>query len=436
MFIDQPSYHGGQGYMAFETHDIASADWKSVPDADLPSSPRHGTVLPVTQEELDRMRLDLQPDLLVESVEPLTATTKAGTAPVLPEKATVHYADGSTQQKTVDWDDIDPAKYADLGTFEVEGDVAPGSTVRAKATVTVTRRARPERHAVDQPGQPRRRGRLVEVRPGQRHGSPASTTARSPSVETSIDEGPWTPVDAAAGHGAGHRRGCALGTCEGNRRERQRLAGADARPQDRHRGADQQGLGRHRRAYRQPHRRRRDVGRRPRRVEDRVQGSGPPVLSVSVGSGETVVQFRAVDKAGNAEEPNTVTVPAVGQGLRDSVTAATLSASKVRYGTNVTVTARVNGSGATPTGAVRVLSGDTLVGTGTLGQRPDDDDRQDRRPRQGRDASRSRSATTATRTIARPTTSVTLTVTKASSKVSVSTVPSTDQVEARTPRSA
>ena len=61
-----------------------------------------------------------------------------------------------------------------------------------------------------------------------------------------------------------------------------------------------------------------------------------------------------------------MTVPGVGQGLRDSVTAATLSASTVRYGTNVTVTARVNGAGSTPTGAVRVLAGDTLVGTGTL----------------------------------------------------------------------
>jgi hypothetical protein len=104
------------------------------------------------------------------------------------------------------------------------------------------------------------------------------------------------------------------------------------------------------------------------RTESRIGTSGEWTAggSVSVGSGETIVQFRAVDKAGNAEDPNTVTVPAVGQGLHDSVTVATLSASKVRYGSSVTVTARVNGAGPTPTGAVRVLSGDTLVGTGTL----------------------------------------------------------------------
>ncbi|WP_169747658.1 alpha-L-arabinofuranosidase C-terminal domain-containing protein [Demequina iriomotensis] len=51
MLIDQPSYHGGEGYMLFETSDIASGDWTSVPSAQLPSSARHGTVLPITADE-------------------------------------------------------------------------------------------------------------------------------------------------------------------------------------------------------------------------------------------------------------------------------------------------------------------------------------------------------------------------------------------------
>ncbi|RZU60883.1 alpha-L-arabinofuranosidase C-terminal domain-containing protein [Zhihengliuella halotolerans] len=51
LMIDQPSYHGGQGYMLFETEDLNSGDWTSVPDADLPTSPRHGTVVPITGEE-------------------------------------------------------------------------------------------------------------------------------------------------------------------------------------------------------------------------------------------------------------------------------------------------------------------------------------------------------------------------------------------------
>lgn len=55
MLIDQPSYHGGQGYLMFETRDIASGTWTSVTDAELPSRPRHGTVLPITAEEQQRL---------------------------------------------------------------------------------------------------------------------------------------------------------------------------------------------------------------------------------------------------------------------------------------------------------------------------------------------------------------------------------------------
>jgi len=48
---DQPSYHGGRGYVLFATDDIASAAWRSLPDAALPASPRHGTVIPITAAE-------------------------------------------------------------------------------------------------------------------------------------------------------------------------------------------------------------------------------------------------------------------------------------------------------------------------------------------------------------------------------------------------
>ncbi len=365
MFIDQPSYHGGQGYMAFETHDIASADWKSVPDADLPSSPRHGTVLPVTQEELDRMRLNLQPDLLVESVDPLTATTKAGTAPVLPEQATVHYADGSTQQKTVDWDDVDPAQYADLGTFEVEGDVAPGSTIRAKVTVTVTDALDPSVTLSTDPVNP-------DGEAGWWTSAPVNVTAAGfddravAKVETSVDEGPWVPVDGVevtvpvTGEGEHSVRARAT-DASGNVSPVQTL---DLRIDT----AAPISKGTVDIAARTVSIVAADETSGVARVESRIGTSGEWVAgaSVAVGSGETIVQLRAVDKAGHVEEPNTVTVPAVGQGLHDSVTVATLSATKARYGSSVTVTAKVNGSGPTPTGAVRVLSGDTLVGSGAL----------------------------------------------------------------------
>ncbi|MEX8034470.1 alpha-L-arabinofuranosidase C-terminal domain-containing protein [Microbacterium sp. 20-116] len=55
MLIDQPSYHGGQGYMMFETRDIGSGNWTSVLDATLPARPRHGTVLPISAAEQQRL---------------------------------------------------------------------------------------------------------------------------------------------------------------------------------------------------------------------------------------------------------------------------------------------------------------------------------------------------------------------------------------------
>ncbi|RSM81022.1 beta-xylosidase [Amycolatopsis sp. WAC 01375] len=52
LFIDE---YGGRGYVPFETTDLASGKWTMSPGAKLPASPRHGTVLPVTQAELDRL---------------------------------------------------------------------------------------------------------------------------------------------------------------------------------------------------------------------------------------------------------------------------------------------------------------------------------------------------------------------------------------------
>jgi hypothetical protein len=53
LFIDE---FGGRGYVPFETTDLASGQWTPVADYALPSRPRHGTVLPVTKAELDRVR--------------------------------------------------------------------------------------------------------------------------------------------------------------------------------------------------------------------------------------------------------------------------------------------------------------------------------------------------------------------------------------------
>ncbi len=53
LFVDE---YGGRGYIPLGTNDLEAPDWKVPTKYSLPSSPRHGTVLPVTQAELDRLR--------------------------------------------------------------------------------------------------------------------------------------------------------------------------------------------------------------------------------------------------------------------------------------------------------------------------------------------------------------------------------------------
>ena len=52
LFIDE---FGGRGYIPFETGDLSSGTWSPSSNYNLPSSPRHGTVLPVTAEEHQRL---------------------------------------------------------------------------------------------------------------------------------------------------------------------------------------------------------------------------------------------------------------------------------------------------------------------------------------------------------------------------------------------
>ncbi|NLY44198.1 MAG: hypothetical protein GX066_09615 [Clostridiaceae bacterium] len=70
------------------------------------------------------------------SIDSVEVTTAVGKAPVLPATVTAKYSDQTSSPVEVVWDAIDPAKYAEPGTFEVEGTVA-GTDIKAKAIVTV-----------------------------------------------------------------------------------------------------------------------------------------------------------------------------------------------------------------------------------------------------------------------------------------------------------
>lgn len=56
LFVDE---YGGRGYIPLGTDDLEAPAWKVPATYDLPASPRHGTVIPVTQAELDALRADL-----------------------------------------------------------------------------------------------------------------------------------------------------------------------------------------------------------------------------------------------------------------------------------------------------------------------------------------------------------------------------------------
>ena len=56
LFVDE---FGGRGYIPLESTSLENPDWKLSTNYELPRAPRHGTVLPVTKTELERLRTQL-----------------------------------------------------------------------------------------------------------------------------------------------------------------------------------------------------------------------------------------------------------------------------------------------------------------------------------------------------------------------------------------
>lgn len=146
LFIDQPNYHGGPNhYVPFGTTNIDDGNaWQPLGTklrAGLPQNadggkPRHGTVIPVTRAEYQKVLEAYAPRIAVTSVAAIDVTTDAGVAPVLPQ-ATLTKKDGSEQTVDVVWDSIAAERYAQPGTFTVSGIAQDDSRMPVEATVTV-----------------------------------------------------------------------------------------------------------------------------------------------------------------------------------------------------------------------------------------------------------------------------------------------------------
>ncbi|OLT54229.1 glycoside hydrolase family 43 protein [Cellulosimicrobium sp. CUA-896] len=142
LFVDQPSYHGGQGYLPLESTDLESGEWTSV-DAHLPSSPRHGTVLPITAAEEAALHAAYgdeppAPELAVDvEVSPRCLAGKAYVAvrathgEDVPVDVTVE-----TPYGTRTFDDVAPGRSA-YQAFPVRSTAAPAGTVTVAAAATV-----------------------------------------------------------------------------------------------------------------------------------------------------------------------------------------------------------------------------------------------------------------------------------------------------------
>ena len=128
------------------TEDIASGQWtvigNKMPEANFPTNsdggkPRHGTVLPVTRAQYQKVLEAYAPAVAVKSVDALSAETTVGVAPTLPETAHLTHADGSVSDVAVEWDAIDASFYAKTGTFTVKGITQDDSRMPVEATVIV-----------------------------------------------------------------------------------------------------------------------------------------------------------------------------------------------------------------------------------------------------------------------------------------------------------
>lgn len=73
----------------------------------------------------------------ITNVDHIAVWTLPGTAPILPDVVKVYYGDGTSESKTVTWDEVTSEKYATENTFTVEGEIE-GSSQKAVATIQVS----------------------------------------------------------------------------------------------------------------------------------------------------------------------------------------------------------------------------------------------------------------------------------------------------------
>lgn len=146
LFIDQPDYHGGPNhYIPFGTDSLDDGDsWEplgaklreNLPQNADGGKPRHGTVIPVTRAEYERLLTAYAPGVAVQDVSVPEVVTAVGTAPSLPS-AVLTKVDGSIETVPVDWAAVQADQYGAPGSFTVSGTAADDARTPVDVTVTV-----------------------------------------------------------------------------------------------------------------------------------------------------------------------------------------------------------------------------------------------------------------------------------------------------------
>lgn len=72
----------------------------------------------------------------IESIDEVILTVDKGQQLILPELVTVNYDIGLPRRRAVNWDAVNQEQYSEIGTFEIEGNVA-NTELKAKAKITV-----------------------------------------------------------------------------------------------------------------------------------------------------------------------------------------------------------------------------------------------------------------------------------------------------------
>lgn len=209
LFVDQPNYHhnqeGGNGpnhYVPFATHDISTGQWDGLsakmPENNFPTNtdggkPRHGTVLPVSRAQYQKVLERYAPAVAVKSVDAVSVTTTAGQNPTfkLPATVSLTHADNSQTTANVTWDDVKPADYAQAGTFKVQGVADDDSRMPVEASVTVTAPAQPSAPTLTLDGTGVADGKL-KMKPGDETTLTVTYTASGSVAGKTVN---WTSFD-------------------------------------------------------------------------------------------------------------------------------------------------------------------------------------------------------------------------------------------------